>query len=204
MNSYKAHMKKETRQTGFTLVELMVTMAVLIITLAVGIPFYNDIVNHNRVIALTNSLTTSVNLAKSEAVGRGNDVFLCANGGTEASPSCGSDWNNGWYVYEDSNVSDDVILKVWPAVETGMRIYSTDNSLQFDYSGALESGDAEFVVSEADSAGKIQTSLNYVRCVGVKYSGRINQNTPVKNKPNSGDNSSFAEGTTTLAMIKCP
>ncbi len=217
MNSYKAHMKKETRQTGFTLVELLVTMAVLIITLAVGVPFYNNIVNHNRVIALTNLFSSSVNLAKSEAVGRGNDVYICAAGACDDDGDTGADWNNGWFVFEDSDISTageydsatDVMLKVWPAVDAGMRMDAFDSSnhsqkvysLHFDYSGALISNgvDADFVMSEADSTNKIQTTLSYVRCISVNYSGRINQNTP-----ESGDNGSFSEGTTTLEGINCP
>jgi type IV fimbrial biogenesis protein FimT len=204
MNSYKAHMKKETRQTGFTLVELLVTLAVLITTLAIGVPMYSNMVAHNRTIALTNAFSTGVNLAKSEAIGRGSSVFLCANGACDGDDS-DADWNNGWFVFEDAGATadqydaSDVLLKNWPAVEKDMRVYSTATSLTFDYAGALEAGEVEFVMSEADSTDKIQTTLAYVRCININASGRIKQE-----KPTSGDNGSFTEGTTTLVSIVCP
>jgi hypothetical protein len=93
-----------------------------------------------------------------------------------------------------------VLLKTWPAVEKDMRLYSTATSLKFTHAGALaSSSEVEFVMSEADSTNKIQTTLGYVRCINVNGAGRIKQETPT-----SGDNSSFAEGATTLASIVCP
>lgn len=59
---------------GFTLLELMVTVAVLAILLTVGIPGFGDLVRNNRVTAQTNQLITAINIARTEAVKRGRNV----------------------------------------------------------------------------------------------------------------------------------
>jgi type IV fimbrial biogenesis protein FimT len=62
------------RYRGFTLVELMVTLAVLAILITVGIPAFGDLVRNNRVTSQTNELVTALNIARSEAVKRGRNV----------------------------------------------------------------------------------------------------------------------------------
>jgi type IV fimbrial biogenesis protein FimT len=62
------------RYRGFTLLELMVTLAVLAILITVGIPAFGDMVQNNRVTAQTNELVSALNTARSEAVKRGRNV----------------------------------------------------------------------------------------------------------------------------------
>jgi type IV fimbrial biogenesis protein FimT len=59
---------------GFTLLELMVTLAVLAVLITVGIPAFGDMVRNNRVTAQTNELVSALNIARSEAVKRGRNV----------------------------------------------------------------------------------------------------------------------------------
>ena len=86
--------------TGFTLIELMVTISVLAILLAIALPSFQGSLRSNRVATTTNELLASLSLARSEAVRstRGGGVCGSTNG-----TSCDGDWNDGWIVWTDSN-----------------------------------------------------------------------------------------------------
>ena len=71
-----------TRTRGFTLVELMVTIAVLAIVLAIGVPSFAGMTNRNRLTAAANELVGTLQTAKMEAIRRNARVVICptANG----------------------------------------------------------------------------------------------------------------------------
>jgi type IV fimbrial biogenesis protein FimT len=109
-----------TRETGFTLIELMVTIAVLGILLSIAIPNYQDMVLNSRITAQANQVITALNYARSEAVKRAAPATACStNGGTACSGS--TNWSTGWLVFADANGSGTVdggeaVLRVWPAL----------------------------------------------------------------------------------------
>ncbi len=82
---------------GFTLIELMVTLAVLGILLTVAVPNFQTFVMNGRMASQTNDLITALNLARSEAVRRAANVTVCASSnGT----SCTGGWAAGWIVLD--------------------------------------------------------------------------------------------------------
>jgi type IV fimbrial biogenesis protein FimT len=100
---------------GMTLIELMVTLAVVIILLSLAIPSYQDAAATNRVAGLTNELTAALNLARSEAIMRGMTVTVCKSADTATAinntanpttgPTCSTNaqvgWQAGWLVFVD-------------------------------------------------------------------------------------------------------
>lgn len=85
-------------QRGFTLIELMVTVAVLTIVLTVAVPSFANLVNSNRLNAQANLLLAAIEYAKTEAVKSNATVTFChsANGSScSAAPAAG--WQ-GWIV----------------------------------------------------------------------------------------------------------
>lgn len=76
-------------QHGFTLLELIVTLAIIIALAAMAAPAMQEISIRSVVKANTNDLVTALNLARAEAVKRGRDVAVVAQGG---------DWNDGWLI----------------------------------------------------------------------------------------------------------
>lgn len=98
------------RTAGFTLIELMVTIAVAAILLTIAVPGFQALVQNNRATTLANELTTALNLARSEAVRRGQMISVCA-------ADSGNDWEDGWRVElgDDCNAADDDILRIWDA-----------------------------------------------------------------------------------------
>jgi type IV fimbrial biogenesis protein FimT len=88
--------------SGFTLIELMVTVSVAAILLTVGVPSYTQMIQNNRMSSQANEFVAFLNLARSEAVKRGLRVTLCKS---SDGVSCGTsgDWDQGWIAIIDSN-----------------------------------------------------------------------------------------------------
>jgi len=62
---------------GFSLVELMVTIAVLAILLAIGIPSFASLIASNRLTSATNELVAALQTARTEAIRRNVRVTVC-------------------------------------------------------------------------------------------------------------------------------
>ncbi len=109
-----------TKQTGFTLIELMVTIAVLGILLSIAIPAFQNMVLNSRITAQANQAITALNYARSEAVKRAAPVTVCStNGGAACAGS--TNWSTGWMVFADADGDGTVdageaVLRVWPAL----------------------------------------------------------------------------------------
>ncbi|KVW93452.1 GspH/FimT family pseudopilin [Thiobacillus denitrificans] len=112
-----------TKLTGFTLIELMVTIAVLGILLSIGIPSYQNMVLNSRITAQANQVITALNYARSEAVKRAAPATVCStNGGAACAGS--TNWSTGWLVFADANGNGvvnagEAVLRVWPALNSG-------------------------------------------------------------------------------------
>ncbi len=86
------------RVRGFTLVELMVTVAVLAVLMAIGYPSFQSTLRSNRVATGSNELMAGFALARSEAIRNTRSSGLCPS---SDGSSCGQDWSAGWLVWED-------------------------------------------------------------------------------------------------------
>lgn len=84
--------------SGFTLVELMVTLAVLAILTAFALPSFRDTIRRNHVSSASNALLADLTYARAEAIDRGQVVTLCPST-TGSSCATGSAWGSGWLVY---------------------------------------------------------------------------------------------------------
>jgi type IV fimbrial biogenesis protein FimT len=90
------------RDHGFTLAELLVTVSVAGILLALGVPALTTLVAGARMRAEINDVVTLVHLARSEAVKRATDVILCPS---EDGSACLDDphWHLGCLLFADPN-----------------------------------------------------------------------------------------------------
>jgi type IV fimbrial biogenesis protein FimT len=89
---------------GFTLIELLVTIAVAGVLLAIAVPNFAELMRNNRSEASANELVAALNVARVEAVKRGQRVSLCPSAnGTSCS---GTAWQSGWIVFVDGAASD--------------------------------------------------------------------------------------------------
>ena len=87
-----------SRQRGFTLIELMVTLSVMIVMLGIAVPTFKNFTATQRVKAVAEDVATSLLLARSEAVKRNKPVTIA--------PVTAGDWTSGWTVKETAIVLD--------------------------------------------------------------------------------------------------
>lgn len=135
------------RQKGFTLLELMITVVVAIVLMAVAIPSFTNFIQNNRVSGVANELVTALNFARSESVRRSESVELCVYNGNAAAPGCAAvdDWARGWVARVASGPNTGTVLRVWevetpPGVTlTRIQAGGVTTRVQFNSLGAAES-----------------------------------------------------------------
>jgi type IV fimbrial biogenesis protein FimT len=131
---------------GFTIIELMMTLAILAILMGVAAPGLRDLVMNARMSGQANDLMTDLAMTRAEAVKRDSWTGLCAsNNGTGCTNTA---WDRGWiaFVDADSNGLPDnatPLLKVMPAFDNANTIAATGGAAQvvsFRSSGTLPAG----------------------------------------------------------------
>lgn len=105
---------------GFTLIELMISLAVFSILIMIATPSFNGTIVRTRLQAQGSTLVTDVMLARSEAVRRSSPVTICPS--TDGA-TCGGTWQNGRIVFSDA-AGDGVVN----ASDTVVRVYAEFNA----------------------------------------------------------------------------
>lgn len=115
IKQYSRDRKGGARQRGYTLIELVVTVAVAIILVAVAMPTFWTLIEDNRLTAQANDFVTDAYVARGEAVSRGRRVTMCrcvsdstgkcvdASGDFTCNTSAGTNWDQGWIVFVDAD-----------------------------------------------------------------------------------------------------
>jgi type IV fimbrial biogenesis protein FimT len=89
------------RDDGFTLVELLVTLALAAILMGFAVPSMISFVKNDRLVTQINTLTGDLAYARSESVLRHEAIVVCASNNQTGCNS--SNWANGWIVFVDDN-----------------------------------------------------------------------------------------------------
>jgi type IV fimbrial biogenesis protein FimT len=111
------------KQSGTTLPELMVVLAVAAILLMIGVPSFASLANNSRLAVAANEVLASLYLARAEAIKRNARAVACASAtGTSCADSGG--WEQGWIVFHDANNNAAVdpgepVILVRPKLPTG-------------------------------------------------------------------------------------
>ena len=164
-------------QTGVTLVELMITLVVLAIILAIAIPSFENTIASSRLAGVTNDLNGSLALARSEAIRRGQRVTVCnSNNGLQCAAA--GNWGNGWIVFVDTtragngasvDNANETIIRTASAAPAGIVVNGNANVTQYvsfspDGQARLMNGVAQSgilrVCSTSTSLGNDQRARN--------------------------------------------
>lgn len=91
---------------GFTLVEMLITVSVLVILLMVGIPSFQGLMRQSDRTRTTMEFAAALAVARSEASRRSLPVSICASSdGATCSAASNRDWSRGWLVFVDLNAN---------------------------------------------------------------------------------------------------
>jgi type IV fimbrial biogenesis protein FimT len=143
-----------TKTRGFTLVELLVTLAVAAILLTVGVPSFRDLIYNNRLTAATNIFVSSINIARSEAIKQGRNATVCVS--TDLATCTGGNWNQGWVVWVDVDQNGapsaaEIIRTVQP-LSNALQLTSAQNSFTIDSQGSVDNPNATLDVCDERAA----------------------------------------------------
>lgn len=99
------------RERGFTLVELLIVLALTAILLAVGLPQLSQFSASRAMGSHVALLASAMRLARSEAIKRGTRVTVCPSMDPESAggPACNggaNDWASGWVIFSDLGVAN--------------------------------------------------------------------------------------------------
>jgi type IV fimbrial biogenesis protein FimT len=89
-------------RAGFTLVELVATLAIASILVAVAAPAFGNLIKDTRLSTTTNDFLGVLQLTRSQAIRSQHYTILCKSpSGSECDDAAG--WNEGWIAFEDRN-----------------------------------------------------------------------------------------------------
>jgi type IV fimbrial biogenesis protein FimT len=95
----------KSAHSGFSLIELMVTLSVAAILVAIAIPNISGFMRNSRLTSGVNDLLHAFNVARTEAIKRqaGNVVVCGTTGPRLAAPACAYNTFRGWIVFVDAD-----------------------------------------------------------------------------------------------------
>ncbi|MES5815656.1 GspH/FimT family pseudopilin [Pseudoxanthomonas sp. Soil82] len=156
-----------TRQSGFTLVELMIAVAVVAVLMGLALPSFQASLRSNRVVTTSNELLASLSLARTEAIRGLGPAGICASadGATCAGTT---DWASGWIVWRDDRAAGGVVVRTvvrYIQPKERMAITGPNAGVQFTTQGRTQNGATQIAVAASDDAG-------VARCLLVNTTGQ--------------------------------
>jgi len=124
---FAARLRACCRARGFTLVELMITLAVAAILAIIAVPSFKHILIETHLSDINNDLASDLQYARTEAVSRQVGVAVAQSGGS---------WENGWTVEipstSTSPTATPTVLRRHPSVSSGY-VINTGTATQVEY-----------------------------------------------------------------------
>ena len=168
--------RRPRRAGGFTLVELMVTIAVAAIVVALGVPSFLRTLARHTLISQAEELQDAVRMGRNEAMKRSGPVVLCRT--EESNPShcagSGGNWQT-WVLFTDvarsgAFAAGDAVLRQRQDASRRTTATSDAASIRFEATGIAhaDTGSAVFVLGERGA-----TDLTQQRQVCVNPRGEV-------------------------------
>lgn len=152
---------------GFTLLELLITLSILMTLQFWALPSLNHLLINNRTAVIINRIKTSIRVARIEAVERQSTVRFCASRKNNA---CTGDWQQG-QIIQDLETGE--VLRTYSALPKGYRLiwksaFERDHYLDFNSEGFTRGQQGSFYCC-------IDHKPQYSRGLVVSRSGRVRE-----------------------------
>lgn len=171
------HAHRKTFNSGFTLIELIVTILVASLLLAIAVPSLQGFIANSQVDSTSTEFIASLNYARAEAVHRGLSVTICPSNANQTGCSATATWKqNGWLVFVDPTASGVLpsqasLIQVVPAQPTAISFSSTQNAIIYSSEGFLLSAAGTYTVNNPKCIGNNgrQITLSSVGLPALTY-----------------------------------
>lgn len=171
---------------GFSLIELMVTLAVLGVALGVALPNFMQQLRNNSSATVGLEFQSALNFARAEAVKRSTRVSICPSDDGETCLTA-SDWAKGWMVYTDDVDTDgtaattvETPVRYWSDLDTNLVMTAKKGSsgnlayLRFNSSGMLARANGADTDERSFEINITNCSGDAKRKIVVGVSGMLN------------------------------
>ncbi len=160
------------KNAGFTLLELIIVLAVVSIVMTFAIPAMQTFTQNDRLTTNINQLVGHLAYARSEAVKRTQQVSVCAS--NDGASCSGGDWADGWMIYVDADDDDsftagEEVLRVQQALEGNNTLTATaiGSQVTYDYRGFVDAASVGSFLLCDDRDGP------YGKTVSISNTGRV-------------------------------
>ncbi|GAB3507861.1 GspH/FimT family pseudopilin [Pseudoxanthomonas daejeonensis] len=148
------------RLSGFSLVELSITVSILAILLGLALPGFRETLQRQRAASATHQLAAQLAQARNTAITARVPVTVCPSGG-EGRCLGQPDWSAGWLLYRDPGRSDqprrpeDVLRDIRQPVHDSVQVLASAGRLRVRYQPDGRSGGSN-VTLRVCTAGRLQ------------------------------------------------
>lgn len=155
---------------GFSLVELLVTLAILGLLLGMAAPSLANLIRDSRLATHADLLLDSLNSARLEAVRQGRDFTVCPARAPNTAVACTEDavdWDNGWIVI---TADGDVVQRI--AAKAGITVDATASAVTFRSTLGTSTAAASFSLCASERVRQ-QVDLTLSGHVGKRLNGAL-------------------------------
>lgn len=169
---------KVKNSQGFTLIELVVTIAVLALLLGLGVPSLSNLIQSNRVTGHANGMVSALHFVRSEAVNRSETVRFCPVNDSHDGCSEGENWAAGWVALVQSGADAGQVLRVWQSPPATLElIHATSGALDDGFIdllplGNVATGSGDFNYRWTYRPNGCDSGRPFQRRVEINRSGR--------------------------------
>ena len=157
------------RTAGFTMIEMMMTIAIATIVMTLAIPSFRYITNANRISAEINGLLGDMQFARAEAIKEGQGVTVCVSTDHTTCAANDTDWEHGWIVV--SSLPAVGVLRVqnqFSSTDTFQSLtLSTVTFNREGYAAGIANGGSLITLHDSTATSA------WTRCLSLSFSGQM-------------------------------